>query len=339
MAYSKNQHAEWLSLIEVSGPFLAEPILDQAFPQGLEKLDPIKKRQFRQTYDEWREVIDSDTQNDKEIKDKIHQQWIDWVLKFGLELDEDDDGDILKNQSQMSSSIQVHVTEHHVSLKPDYAIIASDAEKPYLLVQTYPPETKLSEVLPGDGWPTSPAERMAHLCRGVGTRLGIITNGEQWMFIDAPIGGITTYASWYARLWGLEPITLQAFYSLFNVGIVFNGFNEAKSLPVLIDDSLQYQEDVTHTLGTQVSRAVEVLIQSIDRINHDHNGQLLEGVEPEELYEAGLTFMMRLVFLLCAEERGLLLLGDQAYEANYALSTLRAKLREEASLHGDEVLS
>jgi len=339
MAYSKNQHAEWLSLIEVSGPFLAEPILDQAFPQGLEKLDPIKKRQFRQTYDEWREVIDSDTQSDIEIKDKIHQQWIDWVLKFGLELDEDDDGDILKNQSQMSSSTQVHVTEHHVSLKPDYAIIASDAEKPYLLVQTYPPETKLSEVLPGDGWSTSPAERMAHLCRGVGTRQGIITNGEQWMFIDAPIGGITTYASWYARLWGLEPITLQAFYSLFNVGIVFNGFNEAKSLTALIDESLQYQEDVTHTLGTQVSRAVEVLIQSIDRINHDHNGQLLEGVEPEELYEAGLTFMMRLVFLLCAEERGLLLLGDQAYEANYALSTLRAKLREEASLHGDEVLS
>jgi len=339
MAYSKNQHAEWLSLIEVSGPFLAEPILDQAFPQGLEKLNPIKKRQFRQTYDEWREVIDSDAQNDIEIKDKIHQQWIDWVLKFGLELDEDEDGDILKNQSQMSSSIHVHVTEHHVTLKPDYAIIASDEEKPYLLIQTYPPETKLSEVLPGDGWSTSPAERMAHLCRGVGTRLGVITNGEQWMFIDAPIGGITTYASWYARLWGLEPITLQAFYSLFNVGIAFNGFNEAKSLPVLIDESLQYQEDVTHTLGTQVSRAVEVLIQSIDRINHDHNGRLLEGVEPEELYEAGLTFMMRLVFLLCAEERGLLLLGDQAYEANYALSTLRAKLREEASLHGDEVLS
>jgi len=339
MAYSKNQHAEWLSLIEISGPFLAEPILDQAFPQGLEKLDTIKKRQFRQTYDEWREVIDSDAQNDIEIKDKIHQQWIDWVLKFGLELDEDEDGGILKNQSQMSSSIQIHVTEHHVSLKPDYAIIASDSEKPYLLIQTYPPETKLSEVLPGDGWSTSPAERMAHLCRGVGTRLGIITNGEQWMFIDAPIGGITTYASWYARLWGLEPITLQAFYSLFNVGNVFNGFNEAKSLPVLIDESLQYQEDVTHTLGTQVSRAVEVLIQSIDRINHDHNGRLLEGVEPEELYEAGLTFMMRLVFLLCAEERGLLLLGDQAYEANYALSTLRAKLREEASLHGDEVLS
>ncbi|MFV7770159.1 Eco57I restriction-modification methylase domain-containing protein [Shewanella marisflavi] len=339
MAFSTNQHADWLSLIEVSGPFLAEPILNQAFPQGLEKLDSVKKRQFRQTYDEWREVIDSDAPEDLKIKDKIHQQWTNWVLKFGLELDEDKDGDVLKDQSKMHASIEVTIPEHQVTIKPEYAVVASDETKPYMLIQTYPAGTALSEVLTGDSWSTTPAERMAHLCRGVGIRLGLITNGEQWMFIDAPVGGITTYASWYARLWGLEPITLKAFYSLFNIGVVFNGFDEAKTLPELIDESLQHQDDVTQTLGVQVSRAVEVLIQSIDRINHDHNEELLEGVEPEELYEAGLTLMMRLVFLLCAEERGLLLLGDQAYEANYAISTLRAKLREEASLHGDEVLS
>ncbi|MEZ8806048.1 MULTISPECIES: Eco57I restriction-modification methylase domain-containing protein [Vibrio] len=339
MAFSTNQHADWLSLIEVSGPFLAEPILNQAFPQGLEKLDSVKKRQFRQTYDEWREVIDSDAQEDLKIKDKIHQQWTNWVLKFGLELDEDQDGDVLKDQSKMHASIEVTIPEHQVTIKPEYAVVASDETKPYMLIQTYPAGTALSEVLTGGSLSTTPAERMAHLCRGVGTRLGLITNGEQWMFIDAPVGGITTYASWYARLWGLEPITLKAFYSLFNIGVVFNGFDEAKTLSELIDESLQHQDDVTQTLGVQVSRAVEVLIQSIDRINHDHNGELLEGVEPEELYEAGLTLMMRLVFLLCAEERGLLLLGDQAYEANYAISTLRAKLREDASLHGDEVLS
>jgi hypothetical protein len=339
MTYSTNQHAEWLSLIEVSGPFLAEPILNQAFPQGLEKVDPVKKKQFRQTYDEWREVTDSDAQQDIQIKDKIHQQWINWVLKVGLELDEDEDGDTLKNQSQMNDTIQVVVPEHHVTLKPEYVVIGDDETQPYMLVQTYPAGTALSEVLRGDGWSTSPAERMAHLCRGVGTRLGLITNGEQWMFIDAPAGGTTTYASWFARLWGLEPVTLKAFYSLFNIKIVYSGFDDNKTLPQLVDESLTHQGDVTQALGSQVSRAVEVLIQSIDRINHDHNGELLEGVEPEELYEAGLTLMMRLVFLLCAEERGLLLLGDQAYEANYALSTLRAKLREEASLHGDEVLS
>src|SRR5690606_7153687 len=52
------------------------------------------------------------------------------------------------------------------------------------------------------------------------------------------------------------------------------------------------------------------------------------------LYEAGLTVMMRLVFLLSAEERDLLLLGDERYEANYAVSTLRMQLRGES----DEIL-
>jgi len=74
-----NQHAEWLSLIEVSGPFLAEPILKDAFPQGLEKIDPFKKKQFRQTYDEWRETVDSHDVEDNAIKEKIHKEWINWV--------------------------------------------------------------------------------------------------------------------------------------------------------------------------------------------------------------------------------------------------------------------
>ena len=35
MPYSGN-HNEWLSLIEVSGPFLSVPVLDRVLPQGLE---------------------------------------------------------------------------------------------------------------------------------------------------------------------------------------------------------------------------------------------------------------------------------------------------------------
>jgi len=53
-------HAEWLSLIDVSGPFLAEPVLKDAFPQGLEGLDSAKRTMVRQAYDEWREALDLD---------------------------------------------------------------------------------------------------------------------------------------------------------------------------------------------------------------------------------------------------------------------------------------
>ena len=329
-------HAEWLSLIEVSGAFLAEPVLDQAFPQGLEGLEASKKQAFRQTYEEWREALDTED----ELHAKLHQEWINWVLKTGLEWDEDDEGEELKAGSDVPEHLKLELLEHNLTIRPDYALFGNDADKPYLLVASYPAHINLDEVVAGDGWSTSPAERMSHLCRATGTRLGLVTNGEQWMVVDAPEGGITSYAGWYARLWSQEPITLKAFFSLLNISRVFNGFGlDAKKLTDLLDESLKHQDEVTETLGSQVQRAVEVLIQSLDRINNDSNGELLNGVEPSELYEAGLTYMMRLVFLLCAEERGLLLLGDETYEANYAVSTLRMKLREEAGLHGEEVLS
>lgn len=84
------------------------------------------------------------------------------------------------------------------------------------------------------------------------------------------------------------------------------------------------------TLGEQVRRAVEVLIQRLDRADLDLNRTLLTDVTPAEIYESALTVMMRIVFLLSAEERGLLLMGDERYEANYAISTLRMQLRGEA---------
>ena len=35
-----SKHAEWLSLIEVSGPFISIGMLDQVFPQGLDAIYP-----------------------------------------------------------------------------------------------------------------------------------------------------------------------------------------------------------------------------------------------------------------------------------------------------------
>lgn len=328
-------HADWLSLIEVSGAFLAEPVLDIAFPQGLEGFPTHKRQTFRQTYEEWREAQD----NDDELKDQLHIEWINWVLRVGLEWDEDGSEEDLKSQRDLPDSLSLSMPEHSLVIKPDYALFGDDKSKPFVIVQTYTADTDLNKVLGSDGWSTSPAERMSHLCKATGVRLGLITNGEQWMLVDAREGSITSYATWYARLWSQEPSTLKSFYSLLNISAFFNGLGlDAKKLSELLDESLKHQDEVTETLGSQVQRAVEVLIQSLDRINKDKNGELLKGVAPSELYEAGLTYMMRLVFLLCAEERGLLLLGEETYESNYAVSTLRMKLREEAGQHGEEVL-
>ena len=338
---SYNQHAEWLQLIEVSGPFLAEPILKEAFPQGLDEVDAIKRKQFRSTYEEWQEVT-VDRDEEASFKAKIHQEWIHWVIQQGLEWDENQQAEDLKPLTQLESALSLTVAEHSTVVAPDFALFteADGKQIPYLLFKSYPAGTSLHEPVAGDAWSASPAERMVQLCKHAKVRLAIITNGEQWMFIDAPEGGITTYASWYARLFSQEPVTLKAFFSLFNIRTIFSGFgNDATKLTALLDDSLKHQDDVTEALGEQVSRAVEVLVQSLDRINTSENGTLLEGVDPDQLYEAGLTLMMRLVFILCAEERDLLLMGNETYEAYYALSTLRLKLEQERGEHGEQVLS
>lgn len=318
-------HHDWLALIEISGPFLAVPVLKEAFPQGLEELDGLKRKRLRQAYEEWREALETDDPQFAEL----HTAWIDEVLSRGLELDEDGKGDVLKRADWCAANLNVSLPEHGVSLSPDLAVIDEQrANKPLLLIHTYGQDVDLDATLMLDGWSATPADRMIQLCRATGCRLGLVTNGERWMLVDAPVGAVTTFASWYARIWSQEPITLQAFVHLLGIRRFF--VDEAEQLPALFDRSLKYQDEVTEALGEQVRRAVEVLIQALDKADQDRDRELLRDVKESELYEAALTVMMRLVFLLSAEERGLLLLGDERYEANYALSTLRMQLRKES---------
>lgn len=321
-----NNHDEWLSLIEISGPFLAVPVLKKAFPQGLEAADGRVRKYLRQAYDEWCEARD----NDDPQLEELHRAWIREVLARGLEYDEKDSGELLKQAEAIPATLHIALPEHGVTLSPDYALV--DGQKVLLLIQTYPADTDLDAAISQQGWVATPAERMVQLCRTTGCRLGLVTNGERWMMIDAPVGSVVTYASWYARLWGQEPLTLQAFLTLLGIRRFF--VDATEQLPALFDESLQHQEEVTDALGEQVRRAVEVLIQSLDKEDLNSARTLLQDVEPAQLYEACLTIMMRLVFLLSAEERGLLLMGEAAYEANYAISTLRMQLRKES----DEVL-
>ena len=318
-------HDDWLSLIEISGPFLAVPVLKESFPQGLEELDATKRKRLRQAYEEWRDALELEDAQFAEL----HAAWIDEVLSRGLELNEDGKDDVLKRTDWCAANLQATLPEHGVTLSPDFAVIDEQrANKPLLLMQTYAQDTDLDTTLKQDGWAATPADRMVALCRSLGCRLGLLTNGERWMLVDAPVGAVTTFASWYARIWSQEPITLQAFVHLLGIRRFF--VDETEQLPALFDRSLKFQDEVTDALGEQVRRAVEVLIQTLDKADQDRNRELLHDVKEPELYEAALTVMMRLVFLLSAEERGLLLMGDERYEANYALSTLRMQLRKES---------
>lgn len=322
-------HAEWLSLLEISGPFLSMPVLLRAFPQGLDALDADLKRDVRVVYEEW-----LDNQGGLRADHAIHAAWARWVLQHVLEFP----AEVLRVTDELDERFSVRVAEHGEVLVPDFAVVEpDDPGTARLLVQVVPAGQSLDKRLREARWSASPATRMMTLLHATGVRLGLVTNGEQWMLVDAPKDNTTGFVSWYAELWLDEEVTLRAFRSLLGVRRFF-AVVEDETLEALLAASADDQQELTDQLGAQVRAAVEVLIQALDLADRDAGGALLAGLTPQALYEAALKVMMRLVFLLSAEERGLLPLEDPFYAQHYAVSTLRGQLREAADQSGEEVL-
>ena len=308
---------DWLPLVETSGVYLAPKVLDEAFPQSLDPVETAVRQRARSAWEEWRDAVDD---GDSRLLD-LHREWVNFVLSELLEYR----GGLLRpgEEGQGGSGD---------AAQPDW-LLGRKGDAPKVAVF----------VLPPDRSPTRTSKNTASLleqaiawCRTAGIRSALLTDGEQWTLLDAPEGAVSGHVTWHARLWWLEPVTLRAFFTFLNARTVFGG--PEKTFPALIDRSLEFKDEITTTLGTQVERAVEVLVRALDRADRDKRSTLLRGVSERELYEAGLTVMMRLVFVLSAEERGLLLLGEPVWDGYYAVSTLRAQLEETDDRDGHGVL-
>lgn len=324
-----SQQVEWLSLVETSGPFLTLPVLEQAFPQGLDSVETPRRQLLRAAYYEWRDAVDEDD----DLLPQLHDAWVNLVLTELLEFDVES---ATPGAAWVGELPSVASPDAASGFTPSWIIHAPGSIQPRSFISVVRPEAPLDSAANADGWIANEIERMALLCRAHGVRTGIVTNGEAWVLVNAPTDSPSGQATWHSRYWFQEPATLKAFQSLLGVRRCFGP--TAETLEALLDESLKHQEEVTDTLGEQVRRATEVLIQALDKADEDRNRQLLHDVQPALLYEASLTVMMRLVFVLCAEERGLFLLGDPAYDQYLAISTLRGQLAEDSDQLGEEVL-
>jgi hypothetical protein len=320
-------HNEWLSLVPNSGPFLSLPVLAQALPQGLDSHDVDHARRLRLAFDEW-----YDNQMGKRPDTGLHRAWVKFVLSETLGYEE-----LLAEGQAIPQTLKSEVAEYGETLKPDWIVNDPIAKKARLIVQVYPRSQSLTKPVAVSRWKVSPETRMMQLLHDTGIRLGLVTNGDHWMLVNAPKNETTGYASWYANLWLEEKDTLRAFRTLLGSDRLFS-VPEGETLEALLEKSASDQQEVTDQLGYQVRKAVEVLIQALDKADQEHGRQLLADVNEKVLYESALTVMMRLVFLFCAEERELLLLGDELYDKNYAVSTLREQLRVTADQFGEEIL-
>jgi hypothetical protein len=307
-------HNNWLSLIQVSGPFLSLPVLRKTWPA----LDPLDKQ----------------TRERLRLAHGTGREWIDYVL---AELLGWDDALISSDLDELS----MEVAEHDTTVTPSFALLEPGADLKPEAVRVMGLICEDSPVMRvgGEDWAATPVDRLAQLCRHHDVPLGLATDGRWWALVWAPRGGVTTTAVFDSVDWATaaERDVVRAFVSILGRSRFF-AVPDAETLPALLHDSLDNQEDITEALGVQVRQAVELLVAAIGRAHaHDvkSGGNGIGDVSAHEAYRGAVAVMMRIVFLLFAEERGLLPADKELYRTSYSVGLLCAEL-EAGALEGSE---
>ncbi|MGW7494625.1 Eco57I restriction-modification methylase domain-containing protein [Streptomyces luteogriseus] len=344
-ADGRRQHQEWLDLTEVSGPFLTMPVLLRAWPQ-LDTLEKDERARLRARHADWQ----TDTKAGRD-------EWVAYVL--GRLLGWDDALAFRQGEAEHHGldRLTLRVAEHNTEVRPDFALVEpaadlavepdveSAAKRVRLLGMTVPSGTAPTARVGGGGdWSAAPADRLARLLRHHGVPLGLVTDGRWWCLVWAPLGGVTTTAVFDSIGWNeaAERNVVRAFVSLLRRRRFFE-YDDAETLVGLLKASLAAGEDVTEALGVQVRQAVELLVDAIGRadvraVEHGAPGLHATGVSAGEVYRGAVAVMMRVVFLLFAEERGLLPADNEVYARSYSARFLRDELKARADEEGETSL-
>ena len=235
-----------------------------------------------------------------------------------------------------SAGVQAQSPNRLVTVTADAALNGPDGIG--ALVYLVDPVDSLRET-PNDVWAATPIDRMEALLRENNIQIGIVTDGRWWGLVCARPGSMTASGIVDALTWIEEPRTRDAFLTVIGRQYIIGG-DSAERLPVLFEESVAAAEEITEALGAQVRRAVELLIQSFSESAAEarRRGQPDPlPAETHQTYEAAVTIMMRVVFLLFAEERGLLPTGE-LFEQGYGIAGELDRLQVREAQESEEAL-
>lgn len=348
----RRRHA-WLELIQTSGPFLALPVVHRVFPNGLPEVPKRRRAEMRFLVEE---MLASKGGTRHKVIETMLREILDW--QDHLRIDHDVPGHLAEHLAGVSAPIRPDFAFHLDAVADDVeeadgeeddaedeeSSKAGDSEGisdslggEWRLLGLYMPwGTRPLDRIVGAGSVTH-VDRMASLLRARQVPIGVVTDGRYWAIVWAPLGGTTGVAVWDADSFSGEPQLLAAFFALLS-RYRFLSVDEDDTLPRMLRESINRQEEVTERLGEQVRAAVEMLVTKLDQLDRDQDGRLLKDVSDEEFYSGVVTFMMRIVFLLFAEERRLLPSDDATYVEGYSVGYLVDQLDRRAQLAGQQAL-
>jgi hypothetical protein len=252
-------------------------------------------------------------------------------------------GDLVAADDPRAAALEVVLTSYHETLSPTYAVPEDAQAQPpawLMLIQTLPVGTPLDEVVEKDErrWQATPQARFERLLRETGVPIGLLANGTHLRLVYYPrgesAGHITFPVQAMTEVAG-RPI-FAALLMLLSAERLFS-LPDRQRLPAILAESRKYQNTVSTELARQVLAALYELLRGFQAADDLRKGEILRDVlarDPDQVYAGLLTVLLRLVFLLYAEDRGLMS-DDEVYVKHYSVTGLFERLRVDAGRYPD----
>ena len=248
-------------------------------------------------------------------------------------------------EAPVPDELTVPLPDYGETLCPDFAVRERDPRSgspPWqLLVQVLDDGQEFDKATTGaGGLEASPQSRAERLLRGAGIPAGVLVNGVALRLISAPRGESSGWMDFrFSDLITTAGRPLCSALRLLLSEQRLLALPREQRLAALLESSRKYQNEVSERLSEQVLHALYELLRGV-QVAHDTTGVELLGDllsaegDRNDIYRGLLTVILRLVFLLYAEERGMLP-EDETFVRHYSLAGLYQRLREDASLNPD----
>jgi hypothetical protein len=317
MAYNpiQNSHQEWLGYVQPVGIVVSIPALVAAGAS----ID----RNFVPLHREFLSILPQDAEGHPTPKlfdfEGFTTKVLDWAA---ADLNTPDE------------SLTISVPGYEEIIHPDYVV--KDGETTILLISKTdvdfdfvpPPEQRK--------WHASAQAGFERLLRETSVAAGLLVSPDAIRLVYAPkgesSGHITFKIADMVQVAG-RPI-LAALHMLLSAHRLFTAADDQR-LPAILAASRKHQNVVSNKLSGQVMEALFELLRGFQSA-HDQTGVLGQVLrdDPNQVYAGLLTVLLRLVFVLYAEDRDLLS-SDEVFVNNYSVNGLFEGLRQDEAHNPD----
>ncbi|WP_141731408.1 Eco57I restriction-modification methylase domain-containing protein [Oligoflexus tunisiensis] len=239
-------------------------------------------------------------------------------------------------------SPSIYLADYQETIAANFVVKAQTTDpSPLLYIYVHSSQIDFDTISnDAQGWQASAQAKFERLLREKDVSIGLLVGESALRIIYAPKGESAGHITFPYQLMQevAGRIVLSAFKMLFGAQRLFSAPTKER-LPALLAESRQYQNEVSTKLAEQVLAALYEMIRGFQAADERIQGNLLNTVlaeNPNEVYHAGITVLMRMVFVLFAEDRGLIP-SAEIYIRNYSLKGLFERLREDEPRYQDSM--